>query len=64
MSDSIQQAAQARVWAADAAQANTNWPTMTQAQKDATIRETIRRLGVLMANIAEHLDHFAFDDPT
>lgn len=39
-------------WSADAATVHGNWPTMTQAQKDATMRETIRRLGVFF-------DHFA-----
>ncbi len=63
MSNSFSQATQARAWAVDAQDAFDTWPNKTQAQKDAVLRETIRRLGVLMANVAEHLDHFGFDDP-
>lgn len=58
-------AANARQWSADAQTAFNTWSvsgTYTLA-KDNTIRETIRRLGVLMANIAEHLDHSGFDTP-
>ena len=56
-------AANARQWAADAQSAFNGWQssaTWTQA-KDNTLRETIRRLGVLMGNLAEHLDHTGFD---
>lgn len=44
-----------RQWAADAATANTNWPTMTAAQKDATTRETVRRLGVFLDRFGDLL---------
>jgi hypothetical protein len=40
-------------WAQDAANTNTNWPTMTQNQKDTAIRETIRRLGVLLDHVGD-----------
>lgn len=56
------QIATLRQWALDAANANTNWPTMTAAQKDATTRETIRRLGVLADNLADVLTHEAGTD--
>lgn len=44
-----------RQWADDAAQVNTDWPTMTQAQKDNALRETIRRLGVFLDRFADLL---------
>ncbi len=44
-----------RQWAQDAAATNTNWPTMTQQQKDTALRETIRRLGLFFDNFAELL---------
>ncbi len=44
-----------RQWATDAATANTNWPTMTAVQKDATTRETIRRLGMFMDRFGDLL---------
>jgi hypothetical protein len=44
-----------RQWSADAATNHTNWPTMTNAQKDAAQRETIRRLGILMDRLADLL---------
>lgn len=44
-----------RQWSLDAATTNTNWPTMTQAQKDSAIRETIRRLGVLLDRVGDVL---------
>ncbi len=44
-----------RQWATDAATANTNWPTMTAAQKDATTREVIHRLGMFMDRFADLL---------
>ncbi len=44
-----------RQWAQDAATANTNWPTMTAAQKDATTRESIRRLGVFLDRFGDAL---------
>jgi len=46
---------QLRQWAVDAAGVNTNWPTMTQQQKDTALRETIRRLGLFFDNFAELL---------
>ncbi len=44
-----------RQWATDAATANTNWPTMTAVQKDATTRETIRRIGLFMDRFGDFL---------
>jgi hypothetical protein len=44
-----------RQWSVDAATNHTNWPTMTNAQKDAAQRETIRRLGILMDRLADLL---------
>ncbi len=44
-----------RQWATDAATANTNWPTMTANQKDATMRESIRRLGVFLDRFGDLL---------
>lgn len=44
-----------RQWADDAAQVNTDWPTMTQGQKDNATRETIRRLGVFLDRFADLL---------
>jgi hypothetical protein len=44
-----------RQWSADAATTNTNWPTMTNAQKDSANRETIRRLGILLDRFADLL---------
>lgn len=46
---------QLKQWAVDAAGVNTNWPTMTQQQKDTALRETIRRLGLFFDNFAELL---------
>ncbi len=65
MSNSDTLAAQARQWSADAQAAVDSWvngATYTTT-KDATVKETIRRLGILMANLAEHLDHFGFNSP-
>lgn len=42
-----------RQWAQDAQTTNTNWPTMTAAQKDNAMRETIRRLGVLLDHVGD-----------
>ena len=42
-----------RQWAQDAANTNANWPTMTQTQKDTALRETIRRLGVLLDHVGD-----------
>jgi hypothetical protein len=42
-----------RQWAQDAADTNANWSTMTQNQKDNAIRETIRRLGVLLDHVGD-----------
>lgn len=54
--DRLRQAyATLRQWSADAATTNTNWPTMTNPQKDAATRETIRRLGVFMDRLADLL---------
>jgi hypothetical protein len=44
-----------RQWSVDAQDAYDTWPTKTNAQKDATHRETIRRLGVLMDRLADLL---------
>jgi hypothetical protein len=44
-----------RQWSVDAQDAYDTWPTKTNAQKDATQRETIRRLGVLMDRLADLL---------
>jgi len=44
-----------RQWSADAANTNTNWPTMSNAQKDAAMRETIRRLGIFLDRMADLL---------
>ena len=62
MSDSRQISPVLQQWAADAATADTNWPTMTAAQKDATTREVIRRLGLFMAHVADYLNHIGFAD--
>ncbi len=51
-----------RQWAVDAQTAFDNWPTMTAGQKDATTRETIRRLGVMAAKMADFLDRNTFSD--
>lgn len=44
-----------RQWSADAAQVNADWATMTQAQKDAALKETIRRLGLFFDRFADLL---------
>ena len=44
-----------RGWAADAAQVNTDWPGMSAAQKDTAMRETIRRLGLMLDRFADLL---------
>lgn len=44
-----------RQWAGDAATVNTNWPTMTAAQKDAAMRTTIQRLGIFLDRFADLL---------
>lgn len=44
-----------RQWSVDAATTNTNWPTMTAVQKDATQREVIRRLGIFFDRFADFL---------
>lgn len=44
-----------RQWSADGAQVNSDWPTMTQGQKDAALRETIRRLGLFFDRFADLL---------
>lgn len=44
-----------RQWASDADTTNTNWPSMSTAQKDAAMRETIRRLGILSDRLADLL---------
>ena len=44
-----------RQWSADAAQADADWPTLTQAQKDARLQITIRRLGVFFDRFADLL---------
>ena len=44
-----------RDWSADAAQVNDDWATMTQGQKDAALKETIRRLGLFFDRFADLL---------
>jgi hypothetical protein len=44
-----------RSWADDGAQVHTDWPTMTQGQKDAALRETIQRLGIFFDRFADLL---------
>lgn len=44
-----------RQWSDDAQAAYDDWPTKTQAQKDAAIRETIRRLGIFFDRFADFL---------
>ena len=44
-----------REWSADAAQVNTDWATITQGQKDAALKETIRRLGLFFDRFADLL---------
>ena len=54
--DRVKQAYQTlRQWSADAAQVNTDWPTMTANQKDNATRETIRRLGLFLDRFADVL---------
>ena len=62
MSDSADLQAILLTWASDAATANTNWPGMTAAQKDATTREVIRRLGLFMSNVSEFLGSYRFNN--
>lgn len=45
-----------RQWAVDAQDAFTTWPNKTALQKDATTREVIRRLGLLMTGVADILE--------
>lgn len=42
-----------RQWAADGQAAYDDWPTKTAAQKDAALREVIRRFGVLCDRLAD-----------
>lgn len=44
-----------RQWSADAAQTDADWPTMTNAQKDAANRVVIRRLGIFFDRFADLL---------
>lgn len=44
-----------RGWADDAETTHANWPTMTQGQKDAVMRETIQRLGLFFDRFADLL---------
>lgn len=44
-----------RQWSLDAQDAFNTWPTKTAAQKDATQRETIRRLGVFFDRFADFM---------
>jgi len=44
-----------RQWSVDADQTNTDWPTMTAGQKDAAMKETIRRLGLFLDRMADFL---------
>lgn len=61
MSDSATLSAQARQWAQDAQQVVDGWTGTTySATKDAQLKEVIRRLGILMTTIADHLDRYEF----
>lgn len=51
----------ARQWASDAATTNTNWGAMNAAQKDAAMKETIRRLGLFFDGIADLLLQMGLD---
>ena len=54
-----------RQWAQDAQTATNaaNWTGTTHnATKDATLKTTIQRLGVLAAKLADQLDHNSFSD--
>jgi len=44
-----------RTWSADAQATADTWATLSTAQKDATQRETIRRLGIFMDRLADLL---------
>lgn len=44
-----------RQWSLDAQAAYDDWPNKTAVQKDATQRETIRRLGIFMDRLADLL---------
>lgn len=44
-----------RQWSADAQTHYDDWPTKTNAQKDAVHRETLRRLGVFFDRFADLL---------
>ncbi len=44
-----------RQWSLDAQAAYDDWPNKTQTQKDVALRETIRRLGVMMDRLADML---------
>lgn len=44
-----------RQWATDAATSHANWPTMTNAQKDATNRAVVQRFGQLCDGVADLL---------
>ena len=54
--DRLQQAyTTLRNWSAQAAQTHADWPTMTQGQKDAVMREVIQRLGIFFDRFADLL---------
>lgn len=44
-----------RNWSNDAETTHANWPTMTQGQKDAVMREVIQRLGLFFDRFADLL---------
>jgi len=48
-----------QAWAADEAQKNTDWPTLTNAQKDAANRELHRRFGLVCDRLSDLLRHLA-----
>lgn len=51
-----------RQWSQDAANANTNWPTLTQAQKDNALRLAVMRLGIFFDHFADLLQTTILDD--
>lgn len=44
-----------RQWSDDAGTVYADWPTMTQGQKDAALREVIQRLGLFFDRFADLL---------
>lgn len=50
-----------RSWAADAEATYTDWPTLSNAQKDARQREIVRRLGKLCDGLADFIMRDSLD---